>query len=188
MLMDQARQSRQTPQPNNQQQEGGFTPPDWREFTPPDQVDAVERIVAAGMRLIYSPEMRDQLQEAVASDAPVDQKLADNAVGLLLTLDQKSQGGIPVAALFPAGMALLGEAVQVLQSAGQQVTQENFNDAALRMFAVMGKKMGGTDDQILQAAQGAMGGGAAPGQPEPESPAEQATEPGEELGMQEGMR
>lgn len=173
-LMEQARQ-RQT---QDSGQDGAQAQaPDWKQFTPPELQDAVERIVAAGAKLMYSPDMRDELRQAVSAQGPVDEKLADNVVGLMLTLDQKSQGGLPVAALFPAGIGLLGEAMQVLQAAGQQVTQEDFNNAALRMYVVMGKKLGGTDEQIMQGAQQAMGG-MAPGaeQPEPED----AGEPGEQ--------
>lgn len=160
---------------------GALQKPDWRQFTPPDQQDAVERIIAAGAKLMYSPEMRDELHQAIGADVPADEKLADNVVGLMLTLDKQSQGGLPVAAIFPAGIGLLGEAAQVLQAAGQQVTQEDFNNAALRMYVVMGKKLGGSDEQIMQGAQQAMGGqgAAAPtGGPDPE--AEDAGEPGEQ--------
>ena len=90
----------------DEREEGGaFKAPDWRPFTPPEHVDAVERIQAAGMKLMYSEGMRDQLRQAVESDAPMHQKLAENTAGLLLTLDKQSQGGIPLPAMFPAGMA-----------------------------------------------------------------------------------
>jgi len=174
-LMDQARAQRGAQGPADG---GQFNAPDWKQYTPPELRDPVERIVAAGAKLMYSPELREELQQAVQSDAPVDQKLADNVVGLLLTLDQKSQGGLPVAALFPAGLGLLGEAAQVLQAAGQQVTQEDFNNAALRMYVVVGKKLGGSDEEIMQGAQQAMGGGAAPTGQQPE--AEDVGESGEQ--------
>ena len=48
----------------------------------------------------------------------------------------------------------------MLAAAGQQVTQDDFNNAALRMYVVIGKKLGGSDDQIMQSVQQAMGGGA----------------------------
>lgn len=176
-LMEQARAQRGA-QEGAGQQSGQFNAPDWKQFTPPELQDPVERIVAAGAKMMYAPELREELQQAVRSNAPVDQKLADNVVGLLLTLDQKSQGGLPVAALFPAGLGLLGEAAQVLQAAGQQVTQQDFNDAALRMYVVIGKKLGGTDEQIMQGAQQAMGGGMASGGQQPE--AEDVGEPGEQ--------
>lgn len=172
-LMDQAR-ARQTGQPEDGAK---LQKPDWRSVTPPELMDTVERIVAAGVKMMFAPELREELVKSVQADVPVDQKLADSVVGLTLALDKQSSGGLPVAALFPAGIALLSEAAQVLEAAGQQVTQEDFNDAALRMFVLMGKKLGGTNEQIVQSAQQAMGG-MAPGGQQPE--AEDVGEPGEQ--------
>lgn len=180
MLMDQAREQKAAQMPPTEQpatpgapgpegQAGGFEKPDWRQFTPPDQVDAVERIIAAGVKLMYSPEMRDELKAAVQGDAPPAQKLAENTVGLLLTLDKQSQSGLPVAALFPAAMGLLGEAATVLETAGQAVTQDDYNTAAMQMYVLIGKKLGASDEQLMQGAQGALGQG---GQAEPEDAAE----------------
>ncbi len=160
MLMDQARQQKgaQAPQQGPAIQgaapaEGGFTPPDWKQFTPPELADAVDRIIAAGVKLMYSPDMRDELKAGVDSQDPPDKKLAENAVGLLLTLDKQAQGGLPIGALFPAAMGLMGECVAVMAAAGQPVTQEDFNDAALNVFAIIGKKLGGSDEEIMQAGQ-----------------------------------
>lgn len=155
------------PEGQEPENKGTFTAPDWRPFTPPELVDTVERVMAAGMKLMYSEGMRDELRQAVQSDAPMPQKLAENAAGLLLMLDNKSQGGIPLQAMFPAGMALLGEAVEVVQAAGQEVGQEDFNDAALLMFAILGKKMGASDEDLMSVAQQAAAGGAGAPQGQP---------------------
>lgn len=164
---------------------GAFKAPDWRPFTPPEQVDAVERILAAGMKLMYSEGMRDELRQAVESEAPMPQKLAENTAGLLLTLDNQAQGGIPLPAMFPAGMALLGEAVEVVQAAGQEVGQEDFNDAALLLFAILGKKLGATDEQLMAVAQQAASGGA-PGAQQGQPPTAPADE--ETVAMNQGMQ
>lgn len=140
-----------------------FKKPDIAAFTPPDQKDAVQRVVAAGMRLMFSPEMREELQAEVQRDAPPAQKMAESVTGLMLTLDGQSKGGIPLGAMFPAAMELLGEAAEVLSAAGQQVQQNDYNEAAQRMFVLMGKKLGATDEQLMQGAEQAIGGG----EPEP---------------------
>jgi hypothetical protein len=136
-----------------------FTRPDVKQFTPPAMHDVVDRIVAAGVRIMTSPEMRDEVRAALDNPAPVPQKLAENVTGLLLTLDQQVQGGIPMEAIFPAAMELLGEAAEVVQAAGQTVTQEDYNDAARTMFVLIGQKLGGTPEQIMGAAEEAVQGG-----------------------------
>ena len=187
MLMDQARQQKAPQQPMQEQgqeaapTQAGFTPPDWKQFTPPELVDTVERIVAAGAKLMYSPDMRDELKAGANADMPADKKLAENAAGLLLVLDQKAKGGLPVEALFPAALGLMGECVAVMQAAGQPVTQEDYNDAALNLFAIIGKKLGGSDEDIMAAGQkmglsdGGEGGG--PAEQQLQDPQAQAAMP-----------
>ncbi len=138
---------------------GEFKRPDAAQFTPPDQKDAVERVVAAGMKLMYSPAMREELKAEIARDVPVPQKLAEAVTGLLLTLDKQSQGGIPVGALFPAGLELLSESAQVLTAAGQPVGQADYNTAAQMMFVQMGRKMGASDEQMMGTLEQQVGGG-----------------------------
>ena len=143
----------------------GFKRPDVKPLIPPDMVDVVDRVVAAGMRYLYSPEMREEVTAAIESPEPTPQKLGNNVTGLLLTLDNQTKGGIPQAALFPAGIELLGEAAEMLVASGQPVTQEDFNTAGLTIFATLAKKLGASDDDVMAAAQQQVGGAAQPGAP-----------------------
>lgn len=142
--------------------------------------DAFQRIVAAGMKMMYAPETRQQLMEGIRSKDPVPKKLAENITGLLLILFQKSQGVPPPSALFPAAIELMGEAAAILVKAGQTVTQENFHDASLLLFTMIGKKLGASDKQLMQGAEQALeksGGGEQETAPTPAPP------PGRQVGM-----
>lgn len=154
----------------------GFKRPDVRQFTPPNARDTVDRVVAAGLKIMTAPAMREDVQKALDSKDPMPKKLAENVTGLLLTLDQQSQGGIPMEAIFPAAMELLGEAAEVAQAAGQTVTQEDYNDAARTMFVLIAQKLGGTPEQIMGAAEQAVGEQAPEQAPEqePELPSAEA--------------
>lgn len=159
----------------------GFKKPDIAGFIPPELRDAVDRIVAAGKKLMFAPETRQQLMQEVQRDVPPPQKMAEAISGLMLTLDQKSQGGLPVGAIFPAAMELLGDAAEVLTAAGQQVTQDDYNQAAQLMFVILGRKLGATDDQLMQTAQQAQAGQGGMENEPGEGPAhEQAEAPGME--------
>jgi hypothetical protein len=153
-----------------------FKAPDVRQFVPEAQRDAVERIVAAGVKFMYSPQAREQVQQDIARQAPVPQKLAESTLGLMLTLDQQAKGGLPAEAMLPAGMELLGEAGEILSAAGELVTQEDYNEAARMLFVGISRKLGMNDDDILgiaeQAANQAEGGKVAPGQPSQDEPIE----------------
>lgn len=145
---------------------GSFKRPNTAQFVPPEMKDAVDRIVAAGIKMAYSPQMADERQQFLEGQEPAGQRMAQTVAGLLLTLDQQAKGGLPVGAIFPAGVELLGEAAEMLSKAGQPVSQEDFNDGARQLFVIVGQKLGGTPDQIMQAA------GQAAGEGEPTEPAD----------------
>ncbi len=132
---------------------GGFKRPDVKAMIPAEQRDVVDRVVAAGMRYLYSPAMREEVMAAIESQEPMPQKLGNNVTGLLLTLDAQTKGGIPQAALLPAGIELLGEAAEVLVASGQTVTQEDFNKAGPVGFSTPAQKMGARQEQIMAAAE-----------------------------------
>ncbi|WP_395701226.1 hypothetical protein [Aquabacterium sp.] len=180
-----------------------------RPFIPQGMEDIVARISAAGQRIMYSPQMRDELKAAVASKAPIAQKLAESVTGLMLTLDQKMPGGIPEEALFPAALDLLGEASDALTEAGQKVTRTEYGEAALLMFVLMARKLGYSDEQIMGVAAKAVGatpeearqaipaanamqGARPPAGQAPQAPEEAGEQPGqpdeEEQAMQEGFQ
>jgi hypothetical protein len=145
----------------------GFTPPALDTFTPPELRDDVERVVAAGMKILYGNDMREEVQQELARNVPMAQKLGEAVVGLLLTLDQQSRGGIPEAVLAPAAQALLGEAAEIAQAAGQPVTEEEFKDASIVAFQTLGRKLGYSEDQMMQA----VGGGADEAEDDGQEPA-----------------
>lgn len=131
---------------------GDFERPDIAPLIPKGQEDAVARIVAAGMKIMYAPESRPEVETAL-KQGNVPQALAMNVTGLILTLDQKSQGGLPVQAIFPAAVELLGEATEVFSAAGKPVSQSDYADAARLMMVLLAKKMGATDEQIMGEVQ-----------------------------------
>ena len=88
----------------------------------PDMREAVDRVVAAGMKMMYAPEMKDERDKVLAMTEPVALVLAQTVTGLTLVLDKKSQGGIPMPALFPAAIELLADLADLFVKAGKPVT------------------------------------------------------------------
>jgi len=154
-----------------------FQKPDLSGAIPAELKDTVDRIVAAGMKIMYSPKMADERKKAIEGPEPVAKKLSDTAAGLTLMLDRQSKGGLPPQAVFPAGLELMGDAADFMVQAGVPVTQEDYNDAARMLFTIMGQKMGGTPEQIMQIAQQAV-----PATGDNEGPGEDAQEVGPEGG------
>lgn len=137
----------------------GFKKPDPSTFIPKGQEDAVQRVVAAGLKTMYAPGMRQDLMNEINRDVPIPQKMAEGVVGLVLTLDKQTKGGIPMPAIFPAVLMLLAESAELLTNAGQAVTQEDYNEAAQMAYVLFARKMGAKDEQIMGELQKRVGGG-----------------------------
>lgn len=143
-----------------------FTRPDISKSIPAEQQDAVGRIVASGMRVMYAPEMKSRVLEVVKSQEPIPKKLAESVVGLMLMLDQRAKGGLPIEALPYAAVELLGEAAELLSAANQPVSDEDFKTAATMTVWLTARKMGATDEQVMAGLQQ----GGAPAAQEPAMP------------------
>lgn len=78
----------------------------------------LERVVMAGMKLMYSKETRQFLINGLNQDAPVDDRLATEAAGIIKMLDEKSNGTMPREIIVPAAVALMMEMVRFMMESG----------------------------------------------------------------------
>ena len=90
----------------------------------PNQKPQLERIIAAGMKVMFSPETHKMMIEQMNGQGPVEQRLGMGIVALLSILWQESKGALPPQLLIPAGMVLLAHAADFMTKSGQQVTPE----------------------------------------------------------------
>lgn len=135
-----------------------FPLPNPASYIPHGYEDVVSRLVAAAMKLMYSKQLRPALMRSIQSKEPAPKRLALSVVGLFLMLDGKTRGGIPLPAIFPACLAILGEACKIAVSAHQQVSQSDYKQAALIMATLIAQKMGGSPQQIMGGYQRALAG------------------------------
>lgn len=116
---------------------------------------AFDKIVLAGMKLMYSPQMEEHFITQATSGPPAQAagQGAAKLVGLMLS---KSKGTAPFAAMVPAGIVLLCECLDAMEKAGKaQVTPDlvaeavkEFGSALLQMLGVTPQKL----DQIMAGA------------------------------------
>lgn len=78
----------------------------------------LERVVMAGMKLMYSKETRQFLINGLNQDTPVDDRLATEAAGIIKMLDEKSNGTMPREVIIPAAVALMMEMVRFMIEGG----------------------------------------------------------------------
>lgn len=75
----------------------------------------VQKIVLAGMKVMYDPQTFQVLLDGIASNVPLPQKLALEVAGVLKIVDGKSPNGLPPAAVAPAAVLLLYDLAQFMQ-------------------------------------------------------------------------
>lgn len=138
------------------------------EAIPPDLREAFERVVLAGMQVLYSEETQDLVRQELGRDVPVWRKLAESIAGLMGILQQQSTGQMPQEVIIPAAIELVHEAAAFVAESGmEQVSDEDLKQAAQYVVVLLMRGMGADDNQIGQVLTG---GGAAGAQAAPAAP------------------
>lgn len=92
--------------------------------------DAYDRVVTAGMKMLYSPENAQMMQEIIGNDElPVANKLGEGIANLLVMMDNTGNGTIPKEIMVPAGVALMFEAADYLFEIGVEITENDLGQA-----------------------------------------------------------
>lgn len=87
---------------------------------------AYDRVLTAGMKMLYSPESAEMVTGLVMDDEiPVANKLGEGVGNLLIMMDNQGNGTIPKEVIIPAGVALMFEAADYLFECGIEVTEDD---------------------------------------------------------------
>ena len=125
---------------------------------PPELMESFERVVLAGKKVMYSPQMEDTIKQELAGDGPIEKKLAFAVAGLIAMLDKQAKPKLPVKVIVPAAIELLYDAADFVSNAGlaPAVTPEQLKTATQAMVMLVLKMYGSNDEQIRQAMSGKM--------------------------------
>jgi len=140
----------------------------------PDQKKAFDRIILAGMRLMYADETEAMLKKQIASAEPpiAAGQGAAKLVGLMLA---KSKGTAPMKAMMPGGVVLTCEALDFMEKAGKvQLTPDIVSEAVQEFGSAVLQVIGVTPEKLEQM-MARIPDAQKPQQPEPEP--EQAAPP-----------
>jgi hypothetical protein len=144
---------------------------------PPELQEPYQRVVTAGMKVMFDPKSRNQVMALLQQEGPLAQKLGQAIAGLLLMMFEQSNKTMPPQVMIPAGVELLSHAVDLLAKAGQQVSPQEIAAATEIFITTMLKKFNIDPNKLQEGiAQGA-------GRQQPAAPAEQ---PAPEAPPQEG--
>lgn len=152
---------------------GKLTPQAVREKLelPPELKDAYERVVLAGMKVMFDPQTHEMALKALEGEGPVEQRLAQGIAGLMGTLIDQSNKTMPPQVVIPAGIELLVAAGDYLRESGADPIDDQQIGEAMALFVQIVLEQAGADPTELQAMlQGGMGEGAPEGGMPSEAP------------------
>ena len=118
---------------------------------PPESQEAYERVVIAGMKVMYSKESHRMMLKELQKEGPIDQRLGKGIAGLMLLLFKESNGTMPPAVISPAGIKLVMEAVDFMRSTKlANPTNGDIGNGVQIMIAIILEKFGVAPDKMEQ--------------------------------------
>jgi hypothetical protein len=118
---------------------------------PPELQEAYERVVVAGMKVMFSKESHRAMLKELERPGPIDQRLGKGVAGLMLLLFKESNGTMPPAVIVPAGVKLLMEAVDFMRETGLgDPTNNEIGNGMQIMISIILEKFGVAPDKMEQ--------------------------------------
>lgn len=137
---------------------------------PQNKQGAYAKIVAAGKKILYSPQMDGEIANLLNGEGDTGDKLGMGAFALVSLLLAQSNGTLPADLLVPAGCELVAEAADMLEEQGVEVSDKDIAKGATVFVRQVMQKAGIDEAQLQQGFSGQ----AAPAPKAQPAPAEEA--------------
>ena len=110
---------------------------------PPELQNAYERVVVAGMKMMFSKETNKYMLQQLEAPGSMAEKLGNGVAELMLLLFMQSNKTMPPQVIIPAGTELVVQAADFINQAGlAEVTNRDVGDGIQVMMAVVLKQFG----------------------------------------------
>lgn len=132
----------------------------------PDNLkDAYDRVVLAGMKVMFSKETSQQAMSFLSEEnGAADERIGQGVAALMGLLMKQANGTMPPQIIIPAGVELVAAAGDYLKKAGENVTDDDIAGAMSDYVQIVLQQAGADSPekmrQMLQQAQGGTPDGA----------------------------
>ena len=110
---------------------------------PPELQQAYERVVVAGMKMMFSKETNKYMLNQLDAPGSMAEKLGSGVAELMLMLFMQSNKTMPPQVIIPAGTELVVQAADFINQAGlAEVTNRDVGDGIQVMMAIILKQFG----------------------------------------------
>lgn len=117
---------------------------------PPELQEAYERVVIAGMKVMFSKESHQIMLKEIQGEGEVSEKLGRGIAGLMLMLFKESNETMPPQVIIPAGVELLVQAADFVRKTGiDEVTNEDIGNGIEIFISTILDKFGADSKQIM---------------------------------------
>lgn len=128
---------------------------------PPQLQKAYEKIVLAGMKVMFDPQTHEMALQQLDGEGPIEDRLSTGIMGLMAILWQQSNQTMPPQLIVPAAVALYLQAVEFLKKSGEEITPEQLSGGLVKTITLLLEKFGVDPKQIQQLFGGGADMGAA---------------------------
>lgn len=105
-----------------------------RENVPPQMREAYDKLVAAGMKIMFDKSTHKFMKQQMAAEGDMPTKLADGISSLMVMMLKNSKGAFPQQLIIPAGIELMLHAADfAAQGGGERITADDMG-AAIQQF------------------------------------------------------
>lgn len=116
---------------------------------PPELQEAYERVVLAGMKIMFSEKGNKLVMDQLDEEGPIADKLGKGVAGLLLQLYKMSNQSLPLEVIIPAGIKLIGEAADfAMRASDQEISKADIAKAMEILIMVLLQKFGVDPEQF----------------------------------------
>jgi len=118
---------------------------------PPELQEAYDRVVIAGMKVMFSDESHKMMLQFMDEEGPADEKLGKGIAGLMLILFKESNETIPPQVIIPAAVQLLMRAADFAKKSGMgEISNKDIAGGIELMIAIILEKFGVDPSQFKQ--------------------------------------
>lgn len=105
-----------------------------RNNVPPSMREAYAKVVNAGMKIMFDKSTHKFMQQQMAAEGEIDDKLAEGVGQLMGMLLQNSKGAFPQQLIIPAGIELMMHAADYAAQTGQDEVTPDLMASAIQKF------------------------------------------------------
>jgi len=125
-----------------------------RENVPPPMREAYDKVVTAGMKIMFDKSTHHLLVEQMGAEGEVPDKIAEGVAALMAMMLKNSKGAFPQQLIIPAGIELMLHAADfIAQGGGETITADDMG-AAVQKFVFKLFEGAGVKPEALMASVG----------------------------------